>query len=135
MSFTFAFIILLNLFCLQQEVCLVNFRNFGSNFYMKDSSAFWKSILLMKWNIFPHGESRHSSITSPFFFRRGKVKSSQPEVFLGKGVLKIYSKFAGGHPCRNHTSTWVFSCKFAAYFQNTFLWEHLWRANSEKFSQ
>ena len=57
-------------------------------------------------------------------------------VFLGKGVLKIYSRFAGEHPCLSvislklicialllylhHTSTWVFSCKFAAYFQNTF---------------
>ena len=26
----------------------------------------------------------------------------------------------------NHTSAWVFSCKFAAYFQNTFSQEHLW---------
>ena len=30
----------------------------------------------------------------------------------------------------NHTSAWVFSCKFAAYFQNTFSWEHLWRTAS-----
>ena len=28
----------------------------------------------------------------------------------------------------NHTSTRLFSFKFAAYFQNTFLSEHLWRA-------
>ena len=28
----------------------------------------------------------------------------------------------------NHTSTWVFSCKFATYFQNTFSQEHLWVA-------
>ena len=39
----------------------------------------------------------------------------------------------------NHTSTWVFSCKFATYFQNTFSQEHLWRAASEttriKFSK
>ena len=55
-------------------------------------------------------------------------RHSHPEVFLVKGVLKIYRKFAGGHPYRsvisikfqNHTSAWVFSCKFAAYFQNTF---------------
>ena len=26
----------------------------------------------------------------------------------------------------NNTSAWMFSCKFAAYFQNTFSWEHLW---------
>ena len=28
---------------------------------------------------------------------------------------------------RNHTSTWVFSCKFAAYFQSTLSWEYLLR--------
>ena len=32
---------------------------------------------------------------------------------------------------RNHTSTLMFSCKFAAYFQTRFLLEHLWRAASE----
>ena len=30
----------------------------------------------------------------------------------------------------NHTSAWVFSCKFAAYFQNTFSSEHLRTAAS-----
>ena len=28
----------------------------------------------------------------------------------------------------NHTWAWVFSCKFAAYFQNTFSYNHLWVA-------
>ena len=27
--------------------------------------------------------------------------SSPPEVFLGKGILKIYSKFTGEHPCQS----------------------------------
>ena len=31
----------------------------------------------------------------------------------------------------NHISSSVFSCKFAAYFQNTFSWEHLWVSASE----
>ena len=31
----------------------------------------------------------------------------------------------------NHTSEWVFSCKFAEYFQNTFSKEHPWRAASQ----
>ena len=30
----------------------------------------------------------------------------------------------------NRTSTWVFPCKFAAYFQNTFSQEQLWMAAS-----
>ena len=59
-------------------------------------------------------------------------RSSHPEVFLGKGVLKTCSKFTGEHPCRSAISIKLFcnfieshfgrgvSCKFAAYFQNTF---------------
>ena len=30
----------------------------------------------------------------------------------------------------NKVALWVFSCKFAAYFQNTFSKEHLWVAAS-----
>ena len=30
----------------------------------------------------------------------------------------------------NHTSAWVFSSKFAAYFRNTFSCQHLWMATS-----
>ena len=56
-------------------------------------------------------------------------RSSHPEVFLVKGVLKICSKFTGEHPCQSvisikllwsRTSARVFSCKFAAYFHTTF---------------
>ena len=75
-------------------------------------------------------------------------RCSPPEVFLGKDVLKICSKFTSEHPCRslisikmlrnfalqlywNHTLTWVFSCKLAAYFLNTFSEEHPWVAASD----
>ena len=67
-------------------------------------------------------------------------RSSPSQVFLGKCILKICSKFSVEHPCRiaisiklqskSRTSAWVFSCKFAAYFQNTFFLEHLRRAAS-----
>ena len=69
-------------------------------------------------------------------------RSSQAEVFVVKGVLKICSRFTGEHSCWsvisitlqsthwNHTLVWLFFSKFAAYFQNTFLWEHLWSAAS-----
>ena len=33
--------------------------------------------------------------------------------------------------CWNHTSAWMISCEFAAYFQYTFSQEHLWTAASE----
>ena len=31
-------------------------------------------------------------------------RSSRPEVFLGKRVLKIYRKFTGEHPCQSEIS-------------------------------
>ena len=33
----------------------------------------------------------------------------------------------------NHTLAWVFSCKFAAYFEKTFSTEHLWMAPSVSY--
>ena len=71
--------------------------------------------------------SRYSQLKSKLYLFR----SSRPEVFLRKGVLKICSKFTGEHPYRsvisiklqsnwNQTSAWVFSCKLTAFFQNTF---------------
>ena len=74
--------------------------------------------------------------------QESRHRSSQAEVFLVKGVLKICSRFTGEHSCWsvisitlqsthwNHTLVWLFFSKFAAYFQNTFLWEHLWSAAS-----
>ena len=34
----------------------------------------------------------------------------------------------------NCTSAWMFSCKFAAYFQNSFSQEHLWTAASDSLT-
>ena len=67
-------------------------------------------------------------------------RSSPSELFLGKGVLETYTKFTREHPCSTVISikslcnfikfALLHSCKFAAYFQNTFLWERLWRVAS-----
>ena len=45
-----------------------------------------------------------------------------PKCNFNKVALQLYW---------NCTSAWVFSCKFAAYFPNTFSKEHLWTAISE----
>ena len=44
-----------------------------------------------------------------------------PKYDFNKVVLQLYW---------NRTSAWVVSCKFAAYFHNTFSQEHLWVAAS-----
>ena len=45
-------------------------------------------------------------------------------MILGNGIMKICSKFTAEHPFRSFdfnevALAWVFSCKFAEYFQNT----------------
>ena len=51
-------------------------------------------------------------------------RTSMPKYDFNKVALQLYW---------NRTSAWVFSCKFAEYFQNTFFKEHLWVAASESF--
>ena len=41
-------------------------------------------------------------------------------------MLKCDFNKVAKQPFWNHTSAWVFSCKFAACFQNTFFQEHFW---------
>ena len=93
---------MLLLYCWTCFVC--NKKFVWLTFAISAQTFIWRILLLFGNWYYWWNEIWHSSITSPFFLRRGKVKSSLPEVFLGKGVLKIYSKFTGEYPCRNHTS-------------------------------
>ena len=64
------------------------------------------------------------------------VRSSRPEVFSKKGVLRIFAKFTGKHLCQSlflnkETLAEVFSCDFCKIFSyrtplTPFLTEHLW---------
>ena len=53
----------------------------------------------------------------PMLFIASIFRSSHPEVFLGKGVLKICSKFTGEHPCGS-----AISIKLLSNFIETALW-------------
>ena len=84
------------------------------------------------------------------FIPGSEYRSSHLEVFLEKSVLKVCSKFTEEDPSRSvicqvaknvkfqsnfiEIALRVFSCKFAAYFQNTFFWEHLWAATSRNIT-
>ena len=48
-------------------------------------------------------------------------RTPMPKSDFNKVALQFYE---------NHTSTWVFSSKFVASFQNTFSQEHLWKTAS-----
>ena len=62
-----------------------------------------------------------------------KDRSSCPEVFCKKGVLRNFTKFTGKHLCQSFffnkvtglRPEQVFSCEFCEIFKNTFSTEHL----------
>ena len=88
-------------------------KYFTPHFYCKKAIPYSEKITRKTKNFTPNNKS-----FKPNLFFSSKHRSSHPEVFLEKGVLKICSKF----------TEWVFSCKVAAYFQNSFYQEHLWAA-------
>ena len=119
------------------------FSNIASN--VSSTNVFWWHFLIWRyWSKRLSAESlwkravnmnlkpsdKRSSIMEASHKR--VLQKQPPKGFLRKSVLKICSKFAGKHPSRNvisikllcsllkRTSAWVFSCKFVAYFQNTF---------------
>ena len=108
-------------------------RKFYINFlyiFFKKPVLLYCTLIQLKLHLF----AVQRLILLMYFFLEGNFKiftttrvnncrSSRWKVFLRKGVLKICSKFTGEHPWRsaiNRTSAWVFSCKFAAYFQKNF---------------
>ena len=71
------------------------------------------------------------------YFSVEKYRSSRPEVFCRKGVLRNFAKFTGKHLCQSlffnkETLALVFSCKFCEISKNTFFTEHLWTTAIKK---
>ena len=72
------------------------------------------------WNLLSN-EYKMTSTLEEIKFKIKKSRSSSSEVFLGKVVLKICSKFTGEHPCRSVISIKLLcNFKFTEYFQNIF---------------
>ena len=71
---------------------------------------------------------------------KGKKQSGVPRKRCSENMQQIYRR-TPSPKCDfnkvamqlywNRTSAWAFSCKFAAYFQNTFSKEHIWTAASK----
>ena len=67
------------------------------------------------------------AVQEPIYSNSAEVKvyrSSLPEVFLGKDVLKICSKFTSEHPCRS-----VISIKLRSKFIEITLRDRCWSVN------
>ena len=60
------------------------------------------------------------------------IRSSPPEVFLGKDVLKICSKFTREHPCRSVIAKNCFATLSKSYFDMSVLLLHIFRTTFPK---
>ena len=82
------------------------------DFYKVESNFFWKSrfgtgVLLYICYIFskiPFPKDTSEGLLLNFAEIPDRARSSHPDVFLGKGVLKICSKFTAEHPWRSAIS-------------------------------
>ena len=99
------------------------------------------ALLLIDWNDF--GVRPSPFYSKIFLCYNDRDRSSHPERVLGKVFWRytahlhesIHAEVQFNKATKelywNHTLTWVFSCKFAAYFQNGFSKEHIWTATFE----
>ena len=83
----------------------------------------------------------YTMVISKFTFN--KIRTSRPEVFCKKGVLRNFTKFTGKHLCQSllpeacnfikkETLPQVFSCEFCKISKNTFFYRTPLEAASAK---
>ena len=75
-------------------------------YYLKD---YWQFYKLGWWNFCWNGLRNGKATSNLHFWKIGAeveitFRSSHPELFLGKAILKICSKFIGEDPCRSAIS-------------------------------
>ena len=85
-SVFFLFTLYFSLISLANEIKFT-FTSNSNNFSSKSK----RSYILYFGSLLYHNEK----------FKRSYIRSSRQELFLGKGVLKICSKFTGEHPCQS----------------------------------
>ena len=85
----------------------------------------------------------HRDVRNQFWFKSLNDRSSRPEVFCKKIVLRNFTKFTGKHLCQSlfikseacnfikkETLAQVCPCEFCEISKNTFFIEHLWATAS-----
>ena len=90
-------------FTLFKTVCLLKFSKIDAStwkfYFFKTKLNFWFWCCDTLDGI--HHITRWATIETRMYFNYCRTRNSLPQVFLGKDVLKIRSKFTRGHPCRS----------------------------------
>ena len=96
----------------------------------------WKNSLTIIFEIMKKENSTNTSSLDTFircqFKKPSLFRSSRPEVFCEKGVLRNIATFTGRHLCQSllfdkkETLGQVFPVNFVKFLRTPFLIEHLW---------
>ena len=106
-------------------------------------------IHFSRYILFPHANTQMScrnwiqsiiEVTTLYFYKPDQqpsksvfIKScseNMQQIYCRTSIPKCDFNNVAEQRYWNHASPWLFSCKFAAYFQNTFSKENLWSAAS-----
>ena len=85
-----------------------------------DNNPHWNSVLQC-WN-----KAKKSNEIGQKQSARGVLKKVAPKICWRTHMREWDFNKVANQFYWNHISAWVFSCRFARYFQNTFLQEQLW---------
>ena len=110
----------------------------GWTFFCKTPSQLLERVLntpLVLWPI--PVKMMNRGWTKKMFPKRSIIQKQPPRGVPRKrcseNMQQIYRRKLLKQLYWNHTSAWLLSCKFAAYFQNSFSGEHLWVTASGSF--
>ena len=94
--------------------------------------SYFATNVFLEIRFFCHSP-RHPKLIWPWTFQN--LVGSPEQIYRRTSIPKYDFNKVAKQFYINHNSVWMFSCKLAACFQNTFSWEHLWRAASEHEKQ
>ena len=100
------------------------------NFVNKTNIKLWNDCQVYLTDDFHYKVDQNRVILATFHSLLDHGRSSRPEAFLGKGVLKICRKFTGEHPCWS-----VISIKLQSNFIEITLWPGCCPINLLHFSR
>ena len=94
--------------------------------------SYFATNVFLEIRFFCHSP-RHPKLIWPWTFQN--LVGGPEQIYRRTSIPKYDFNKVAKQFYINHNSVWMFSCKLAACFQNTFSWEHLWRAASEHEKQ
>ena len=118
-------------FCIGKRIYFApkhRLRKYGSYYYISSKVVFSPARYLRQSN--ETATSIQIQKQPPRGILKKRCSENVQQIYRRTTMLKCNFNKVAKQFYWNSTLAWIFSCKFAVYFQNNFSWEHLWVATS-----